>query len=400
VKRPFALEVPTVGFLPDSYAVKSACLGVPENATLGRPCVDTLAEAHAEAATRRAGAHILRDGRVVAPSGMCAMKDHRPLFIENPAPVSATATVPSQRWLTAWARAHAAAGGREDLPGPGPQRARAIEYAQIGASARFAGLATAREFPAQSAHAALQEHSRGPSTGPLSMIASDGHRPVYVAESPLHDRAQLDGLAAMGDGDLVALAAGCSPSQAAELLAQVGGLAPLEREGADLSSLTVAQQRQLEAGLLLGRRVAVQTAQRADAEIFSTPTRIARWGHAQLDHQLVEQIWAVCLDNAHRLLTVRLIASGGTVSASTDRASILRTILRTGASVFVLVHNHPSGNPEPSTTDLQMTHQLHAAALAAGLIFLDHVIVGAGGGHVSLYDRGQLTSPTTGTDHP
>jgi DNA repair protein RadC len=60
-----------------------------------------------------------------------------------------------------------------------------------------------------------------------------------------------------------------------------------------------------------------------------------------------------------------------------------------GAAVLV-VHNHPSGNPEPSGEDIAITHQLAEAGKILGIPLHDHLIVG-GNGYVSLAERGLLT---------
>jgi DNA repair protein RadC len=67
----------------------------------------------------------------------------------------------------------------------------------------------------------------------------------------------------------------------------------------------------------------------------------------------------------------------------------LRIALREGASAFVLVHNHPSGDPSPSDEDVTFTRDVAAAGAMVGTPLVDHVVVAADG-HRSLLDLGVL----------
>jgi DNA repair protein RadC len=68
---------------------------------------------------------------------------------------------------------------------------------------------------------------------------------------------------------------------------------------------------------------------------------------------------------------------------------VVRRALALGASSLVLVHNHPSGNPEPSREDIEMTRQVQQAAAVMNVGLRDHVIVG-NGRWLSFRDEGFL----------
>lgn len=68
---------------------------------------------------------------------------------------------------------------------------------------------------------------------------------------------------------------------------------------------------------------------------------------------------------------------------------VIERVLTNKASGFILAHNHPSGNPTPSSQDQEVTWALKAAATAVGLRFLDHLIIGEAG-HFSFKANGQL----------
>jgi DNA repair protein RadC len=62
---------------------------------------------------------------------------------------------------------------------------------------------------------------------------------------------------------------------------------------------------------------------------------------------------------------------------------VIKRALELGATALILVHNHPSGDPSPSTADVQMTRQIADAAKALGVTVHDHIIIGKSG-HASL----------------
>jgi DNA repair protein RadC len=134
-------------------------------------------------------------------------------------------------------------------------------------------------------------------------------------------------------------------------------------------------------------------ARRADAR-FPSSAAVDGWARpriASLDH---EELWALVLDGHQGLRAARLVARGGLHGLHVGARDPLRLALRDGGSAFVLVHNHPSGDPAASEEDVRFTEQVARAADVVGLPLLDHVIV-ARGGYASMLDVGLIpTSPT------
>lgn len=91
-----------------------------------------------------------------------------------------------------------------------------------------------------------------------------------------------------------------------------------------------------------------------------------------LDH---EETWVLALDGQRNLRGSRRVAQGGNHGCSITSREILRAALMDGASAMILAHNHPSGDPFPSTDDLQLTRTVADAGLVAGVPLVDHVIV-------------------------
>jgi DNA repair protein RadC len=117
---------------------------------------------------------------------------------------------------------------------------------------------------------------------------------------------------------------------------------------------------------------------------FPDARAVARWGQdlTTLEH---EEMWALMLNNANVLKAAKRVSLGGLATTGIDPRAVLRAVLHEGAASFILVHNHPSGSPEPSRDDIETTKRLVQAAKIAGPPLLDHVIV-ASGGFTSLLD--------------
>ena len=95
----------------------------------------------------------------------------------------------------------------------------------------------------------------------------------------------------------------------------------------------------------------------------------------------------VNLDRRLRPICRRQLTVGNDAHTVVDARQILKIAVEVGASALVLAHNHPSGDPEPSFEDVQVTIAVAAAAEVIGVSFLDHLVVG-GGRWVSLAARG------------
>lgn len=87
-------------------------------------------------------------------------------------------------------------------------------------------------------------------------------------------------------------------------------------------------------------------------------------------------MWVISLNVRLELIAVEAIARGGINSVSPEISEIFRCALRNRANKLAIVHNHPSGTPDPSDADLVYTRQLIRAAQTLRIQILDHVIVG------------------------
>ncbi|MCB0819244.1 MAG: DNA repair protein RadC [Bacteroidetes bacterium] len=103
-----------------------------------------------------------------------------------------------------------------------------------------------------------------------------------------------------------------------------------------------------------------------------------------------EEFWVVALNQANKVLESRRIGSGGISSTVADIRMILKFGLETGATSLAVLHNHPSGNLNPSEQDIRLTRSISEAARLIEIRLIDHLIVSESGYH-SFADSGQLT---------
>lgn len=109
---------------------------------------------------------------------------------------------------------------------------------------------------------------------------------------------------------------------------------------------------------------------------ISKPSTVAEYYMEELRHMETERTILVMLDNKNRMITDSVI-SQGTVNASLlSPREIFLTALRHKAVYVLLLHNHPSGDPIPSSQDIEITKRIGEAAELIGIPLIDHIIIG------------------------
>ena len=106
-------------------------------------------------------------------------------------------------------------------------------------------------------------------------------------------------------------------------------------------------------------------------------------------HLTVERVRVLYLDTRNRLVLDHHVGDGSIDEAAIHPREVVKKALEVGASALILVHNHPSGSPEPSRADIQITARIAEAGRLLGITVHDHVIVGREG-HVSLKAKGLI----------
>ncbi len=116
---------------------------------------------------------------------------------------------------------------------------------------------------------------------------------------------------------------------------------------------------------------------------------VAKHFMPRLSPDTLESLWVVGLDAKNRARVERQVARGGPASCLVAPGDILRVLVLNACPAGIIVHNHPSGDPNPSPEDIALTTRCVAGAELLGITFLDHIIV-AGEQYFSFLDAGLL----------
>lgn len=111
--------------------------------------------------------------------------------------------------------------------------------------------------------------------------------------------------------------------------------------------------------------------------------------HERLCDYRKELFLALLLDSKNRLIKEVQISEGSLNASIVHPREVFAPALRASAAAMLFIHNHPSGDPDPSREDLEITRRLQQAGEIMGVRVLDHIIIG-NGTYVSLADRGLL----------
>jgi len=102
-----------------------------------------------------------------------------------------------------------------------------------------------------------------------------------------------------------------------------------------------------------------------------------------------EEFLAVSLDGKNRSLGFNVVSVGSLTASLVHPREVYKAAILANAAALLVVHNHPSGDPTPSTEDMAITARLKHAGEILGINLLDHVVIGDGR-YVSFADDGLL----------
>ncbi len=163
---------------------------------------------------------------------------------------------------------------------------------------------------------------------------------------------------------------------AQKLLTQFGSLQKLSEASIEelfsIKGIGLAKATQIKAAVEVGRRLSTQTPAYKKKELLN-PEKVARLVRSKLKDYSKEHFYLIALDS--RNWSIHEV-SLGTLNASIvhPREAFTEAIKSKAASV-IIAHNHPSGDPEPSQDDLEITKRLVEAGKVLDIEVLDHIIV-------------------------
>lgn len=118
-----------------------------------------------------------------------------------------------------------------------------------------------------------------------------------------------------------------------------------------------------------------------------TPQSVADYYMQEMRHLPTEQVLLVCLDMKSRIIKDLLIATGTVNSAIVPIREVFVNALKYGAVNIILIHNHPSGDPDPSIEDIHVTQKIAEVGKLIGILLMDHIIIGDNR-YISLKEQG------------
>lgn len=220
----------------------------------------------------------------------------------------------------------------------------------------------------------------------------------WAEEDRPREKMLLKGLSALSDAELLAIMIGSGTvGESAVALAQ-RILSSVDNNLHDLGKRSVQELQRFKgigeakaitiaAALELGRR-------RQLSDLRQRP----RIGSSRDAYQAIasrisdlhhEEFWLLLLNRANEVFARERLSIGGTSGTVVDLKMVLKTALDARAAAFIAIHNHPSGNLEPSRADVELTEKLKQSGRILDLPMLDHLIVSERG-YYSFADEGMM----------
>jgi DNA repair protein RadC len=205
------------------------------------------------------------------------------------------------------------------------------------------------------------------------------------AELRPRERLRAQGVGALSSAELLAVVLGTGTAYATALdtatalVVRFGSLGRLSRASVEevctIPGIGEAKAQRVLAAMEVGRRllepgtarVVVRTAADAAAAVSASMKGLDR-----------EHFRAILLNTKHEVLDVVEVSVGGLASAPVHPREVYTEAVRRSAAAVIVVHNHPSGDAQPSRDDVMITEQLRAAGRLIGIELLDHLIIGDG----------------------
>ena len=219
-------------------------------------------------------------------------------------------------------------------------------------------------------------------------------RDLPVAERP-RERLRKHGVRSLSNTDLLAilLRTGVSGesvlNMANRIISRFHGLAGLGAasfsELPNERGISEAKVCQLLAAFEMGRRLVSLVPE--DRPTISTPQDVFNLLGAEMSGLDQEHFRVLLLNTRNETMSVHEVYIGNVHTAVIRVAEVLRPAIRENAPAMVAVHNHPSGDPQPSAEDISMTLDVRQAATLLDIELVDHIIIGSGGRFASLKEH-------------
>jgi len=133
----------------------------------------------------------------------------------------------------------------------------------------------------------------------------------------------------------------------------------------------------------------VQSNPDGNRTIINSPQNVYDLVRGELEYLLIEQFVVIGLSTKNHVIVKHTVSTGCLNASIVHPRETFNMLIRRACAAAILVHNHPSGDPLPSTEDITLTKKLVEVGQIIGIPVLDHVIVGQGQ-YISLKEKGML----------
>ena len=142
----------------------------------------------------------------------------------------------------------------------------------------------------------------------------------------------------------------------------------------EVTGIGPAKAAQIKAALEFSRRLDAVVNEKA-RPILRSPEEVAAEVRSQLKGKKKEHFVVLCLDTRNRLINHKLVSVGSLDTSIVHPREVFNEAITSRAASVIFAHNHPSGDPEPSKEDVELTRRLAKAGEIMGIDVLDHIII-------------------------
>jgi len=135
-----------------------------------------------------------------------------------------------------------------------------------------------------------------------------------------------------------------------------------------------AKAAQIKAAIELSKRLEADTGEKPKP-VLKSPEDVVAVMRSKLKGKKKEHFWVICLDTRNRLINWKPVSIGSLDTSIVHPREVFKEAVSSSAASVIFVHNHPSGDPEPSKEDVELTKRLVKAGEIVGIDVLDHIIV-------------------------
>ncbi len=173
------------------------------------------------------------------------------------------------------------------------------------------------------------------------------------------------------------------------LLQEFDGLAGLHRASIDevqaIHGIGFAKAVTIKAAIELGRRLSIASPE--DRPTIGSPEDVANLVQFEMSSLEQEHLRVLLLNTRNQVLDIVEVYQGSINSSVVRVGEIFAPAVRRKCASIIVVHNHPSGDPTPSTEDIAVTHAMIEAGKLLDIEILDHIVIGQGA-YISLKEKG------------